>query len=127
MDTNVQNIPPLPRPSGVNRRQVVALVASVVNILISLIPLLIIAQYLGLVPFRGRPVEEGQQIWVIIMLSYGVVVFAYSVYCLIRYFRHKKISLTLPLVFLGVYVCFIMLVLAVFALFQGMLNGDIIL
>jgi len=131
MDTNVQNKPPSSRPSAANRRQVFGLALTIVNILFSLLPLLILikvlAEFMGLVPYQGRPVEDSQQIVIIAMLSYGVLVFIYSVYCLIRFFRHREIKLTLPLVFFVVYASFTILVIALFAFFQGMLNGSIIL
>ena len=88
----------------INIKRVIAVVLSFVNLFFSFFSFIIIYEYLEMfVKNTTYSLEFHNMCSDIFIMFVGVVMFIYSLFTIIKYFRHKKINFIYPVLFLIFY------------------------
>ncbi len=93
----------------INWNQVVAVVLSFINLVFSVVSFMVITEYVEMI-IRGTHWRLAyHDVWVdSLFMLYGILATGYSVFTIIKYLRHRQITLLYPvLLFLFPFVVFI--------------------
>lgn len=85
----------------INTKQVIAVVLSFVNLVFSLLSFFVIYEYFKIITNGSTWRLEYHEVWFdILFMVVGITIFVYSLINIFRYFRHKKIKLLYPVLFI---------------------------